>query len=235
MRPNVYSEKWFEFFHRDITPARTSLETDFVCNCAPLPDFKKILDVCCGSGRHARALSARGYSVVGIDRDGDAIARARELDQSITYIEADVRNHQPTPQTFDAVIVMGQSFGHFDDAMNRDVLLRLANAVRAKGRVILDLWNPDFFEEHQGERDLRTSRGIVRENKRVDRDRLLVRLDYPDGATENFEWQLFSATQMQKIAEPAGLIVSVSCCGFDQTKRDSSEPRIQFVLERSSL
>jgi ubiquinone/menaquinone biosynthesis C-methylase UbiE len=34
--------------------ARTIRETEFVCRSAPLPEFRKILDVCCGMGRHAR-------------------------------------------------------------------------------------------------------------------------------------------------------------------------------------
>lgn len=54
-------------------------ETKFVCRCAPLPHFRKVSDACCGMGRHAGVLSTRGYSVIGIDRDNTAIARARAL------------------------------------------------------------------------------------------------------------------------------------------------------------
>ena len=68
-QPNAYSSKWFEFFHVGIDESRTIRETEFVCGCAPLPDFRNILDVCCGMGRHARKLSERGYSATGIDRD----------------------------------------------------------------------------------------------------------------------------------------------------------------------
>jgi len=77
--PNAYSHRWFELFHIGIGEARTIQEATFVCRCAPLPDFRKLVDVCCGMGRHARALSGQGYSVIGIDRDALAIAKAREL------------------------------------------------------------------------------------------------------------------------------------------------------------
>lgn len=70
---NVYSRQWFEFFHIGIGEART--KTAFICRCAPLPDFRKVLDVCCGMGRHARALGSRGYSVTGIDRDRVMLSR----------------------------------------------------------------------------------------------------------------------------------------------------------------
>src|SRR5258708_5445663 len=147
--PNVYSRQWFEFFHAGIDGARTIRETEFICRCAPLPEFRKILDVCCGMGRHARALSDRGYSATGIDRDTDTIAKARELGGGSNYVVTDIRNYQPEPGTFDAVMVMGQSFGHFDAGTNSEVLRKLASSIRKGGRVILDLWNPEFFKANQ--------------------------------------------------------------------------------------
>jgi SAM-dependent methyltransferase len=230
--PNAYSRRWFEFFHAGIDESRTIPETEFIWACAPLPDFRNILDVCCGMGRHARALSSRGYSVTGVDRDADAIAKARELGAGPKYVVTETRDHQPAPETFDAVIVMGQSFGHFDAETNRDILRRLAESVRKRGRVILDLWNPDFLNAHQGERELKTSRGTVRENKRVDNDRLFVELDYPDGAREQFEWQLFTPEQMEQLAKSVGLSLMIACAGFDTTNLPSpADPRIQFVLQ----
>jgi SAM-dependent methyltransferase len=233
---NSYSRRWFEFFHVGIDEARTIRETEFICTCAPLPDFRKILDVCCAMGRHARVLSDRGYSVTGIDRDTDAIARARELGGGPNYAVADIRDYQPEAGAFDAAIVMGQSFGHFDAGTNRDILRRLARGVRKGGRVILDLWNPEFFKAHQGDRELETSRGVVRENKRVDDDRLFVQLAYPDGAHEQFEWQLFTPEQMEQLAKSLGLTLLVSCTEFDTTALPSpGNPRIQFVLEKSVM
>jgi SAM-dependent methyltransferase len=232
--PNAYSRQWFEFFHVGIDEARTVQETDFVCHCAPREEFPKIIDVCCGMGRHAHALSKRGYVVTGIDRDAEAITTARELGGGPNYILADIRDCQFAPETFDAAIVLGQSFGHCDPATNRDILLRIASSIRKRGRVILDLWNPEFFLAHQGERELTTSKGIAREIKRVGGDRLFVQLDYPDGAHEKFEWQLFSPEQMERMANSAGLILSTSCNGFDARAVPSpTEPRIQFVLERA--
>ena len=139
-------------------------------------------------GRHARALFSRGYSVTGVDRDAVAIAKARELACGPSYIQSDVRDYQPDAGACDAAIVMSQSFGHFDAVTNRDVLRRLAAGLREGGRVILDLWNPEFFATHQGERDFELSNGIVRERKRIEDGRLFVHLDYPDDGADDFEW-----------------------------------------------
>lgn len=232
---NIYSRRWFEFFHVGIDESRTVRETEFICACAPLPGFRSVLDVCSGMGRHARALSKRGYSITGIDRDADAIAKARELAGGPNYVVADIRNYQPAPETLDAVIVMGQSFGHFDPVTNRDILRRLADGVRGRGRVILDLWNPEFFKAHQGKRELKTSGGIVRESKRVDGDRVFVHLDYPDGAHEQFEWQMFTPAQTEHLANSIGLTLLILCSDFETTTLPSpNNPRIQFLLERAT-
>jgi|ERR1700730_275766 len=229
--PNLYSKHWFDFFHVGIDEARTIRETEFVSSCAPLPEFQNILDACCGMGRHARALASRGYSVTGIDRDAGAIASAREIGADVRFIVADIRNYELEPGKFDAAIVMGQSFGHFDAKTNRDMLARLAASLRENGRVVLDLWNREFFTARQGERELETSRGIVRESRRVKSGRLFVQLDYPDGTQEKFEWQLFTPPQMKTLAESVELDLLVSCSNFDEKMVPSpGNPRIQFVL-----
>jgi len=184
-------------------------------------------------GRHARALSRHGYSVTGIERDTAAIVGARQLGQGPSYIQADVRDYQPEMSAYDLAIIMSQSFGYFDNATNRDVLRRLGIAVREGGRVILDLWNPEFFVAHQGKRKFDLPDGIVRERKRVEDGRLFVHLDYPDGGQDDFEWQLFSPAEMRALADSVGLTLIVSCTDFDEKKGSSTaNPRIQFVLER---
>lgn len=233
MEANAYSGRWFEFFHRGISEARTTREVDFVCACAPLPRFRDVLDVCCGMGRHARALGSRGYSVTGIERDALAFAKARELARGPTYIRADIRDYLPNPCAYDVAIVMSQSFGYFSPATNRGVLRRLTTGLREGGRVILDLWNPEFFVARQGKRDFELAEGIVRERKHVENNRLFVRLDYPDGGADEFEWELFTPTEMSSLADSIGLALIVCCTEFDIAAKPCPEKtRTQFVLER---
>lgn len=231
--PNAYSSRWFESFHVGIAETRTEKEVAFVCACAPTPQFRKVLDVCCGMGRHARALARRGYAVTGIERDPVAITRARELGGGPTYIEADVQDHQPGIGSYDLAIVMSQSFGYFDAAANYDLLRRIANGVRDGGQIILDLWNPEFFAAHPGERDFDTPAGLVHETKRVEGNRLFVTLDYPHGERDDFEWQLFTPSEMRSLAESVELRLAIACTDFDAATNPSPEnPRIQFVLQR---
>ena len=232
--PNTYSERWFTPFHVPISDARTIPELNFVCSFAPLPRFRRIADVCCGLGRHARALSKRGYSVTGIDRNATIIANARDLGGGPRYILAELRDYQPEIAAYDLVILMGQSFGHFDQATNQTVLKRLASGARKHGRVILDLWNPDFFISHEGERDFNLSDGVVRERKYVQDGRLFVQLTYPNDEQEDFDWQLFTRAEMEAMAAPLELKLIASCTDFDCSAEPcASGPRIQFVMEHS--
>jgi len=231
--PNSYSPRWFDSFHASIPEERTAREVAFICDCAPLPDFQNVLDVCCGMGRHARALAARGYVVTGMERDELALTRARELGGGPRYVRADIQHYQPPSSTYDLVIVMSQSFGYFDPATNRGVLQRLARAVRDGGRIILDLWNPAFFAAHAGEWNFETPTGPVHETKRVVNDRLHVELAYVDGSHDTFEWQLFDRDAMEAEAHSVGLNVIAVWTDFDATAPPSPhKPRLHFILKR---
>jgi SAM-dependent methyltransferase len=69
-----------------------------------LPPRGSVLDVACGSGRHAHWLAAQGFDVTGVDRDADALAK---LAAHARIVVADIENG-PWPfdgQRFDGVVV----------------------------------------------------------------------------------------------------------------------------------
>ena len=231
--PNTYSPAWFDFFHVGIAGARTEQETAFIRHACPLPGFARVLDVCCGMGRHARALAALGYAVTGVERDPRAVAAAREHGGGPNYVQADVRDYRPDPASADAAVIMSQSFGYFDPDTNRDLLARLGQALRPGGRLVLDLWNPEFFVPRQGQRTFALPAGNVRETTRLEAGRLFSRLDYPGGGQDAFEFQTFTAAEMARFAGPLGLRLATACTDFDADSAPSPDkPRIQFVLER---
>ena len=69
-----------------------------------LPNTCKVLDVACGHGRHMRHLAALGHTVVGVDRNPDAIAAVANVGETIC---ADIENGPwPLPgRTFGGVVV----------------------------------------------------------------------------------------------------------------------------------
>ncbi|TFW10061.1 class I SAM-dependent methyltransferase [Oxalobacteraceae bacterium OM1] len=50
----------------------------------------EVLDVACGGGRHARLLASLGHTVIAVDRDGEALARA--AGPGIVPVQADLES-----------------------------------------------------------------------------------------------------------------------------------------------
>jgi SAM-dependent methyltransferase len=66
-----------------------------------------VLDLACGSGRHARWFAARGHGVTAVDRDPEAIAALGEV-AGVTALAADLEGGHPWPlpgRHFDGIVV----------------------------------------------------------------------------------------------------------------------------------
>jgi SAM-dependent methyltransferase len=235
---NIYSPTWYELFSEPIAPEQTEREAEFVARCLPRPAFTSVLDLCCGQGRHARALAARGYHVTGVDANAAALAAARrQPSQGIAYLQYDMRRLDELPNTFDAAICLWQSFGYFDGATNAQVLRQIGRKLPPGGRLVLDIYHRGFFERNQGARHFERDGRSIGETKRLDGDRLTVRLDYgPDLPPDVYEWQLFSPQTIAALARQSGFELLLACAGFDQDTPPSADlARMQLVFERAKF
>ncbi len=97
---------------------------------AELPAGASVLDVACGSGRHARWLAVRGLRVTGVDRDAGALAGLAGVAETIV---ADIEGG-PWPllagAAFDAVVVTNY--------LHRPLWPQLLAAVAPGGRLIYE-------------------------------------------------------------------------------------------------
>jgi SAM-dependent methyltransferase len=232
--PNRYSAAWFDAFLRSIPPAQTEAEVAFLARALPLPAHRRVLDVCCGLGRHSRALAARGYEVSGVDRDPDLIAEARRLAGGVTYYAGDMRDLAPIPGVFDAALILWQSFGQFAPGENDATLAGVVAKLRPGGRFVLDINHRAFFAAHTGERRLERDGRLILERTRMAGPRLHVTLDYGSGPADRFEWELFTPEEIAARGERAGLRLLCACSGFDLDQpADPAVPRMQLVFERA--
>ncbi|WP_102127111.1 class I SAM-dependent methyltransferase [Deinococcus planocerae] len=232
---NTYTPTWFELFLATIEPAQTEREADFLARQLPLPALRRVLDLCCGTGRHAHALARRGYEVLGVDRDPDAVEKARaQAPEVCRFLVGDMRDLSEVPGDLDAALVLWQSFGFFDEATNAAVLRGLHGRLRPGGRLILDVYHRDFFEAHQGEGHFTRGGLAVAEHKRMAGGRLRVELDY-GGEQEGdaFDWQLYTPGELEELARSVGLTCLLACTGFDERQPASAaSPRMQLVFAR---
>ena len=235
---NDYSTRWFTLFMQPIPPAQTEVEVDFIARHLPRPDYQAVLDLCCGTGRHARALAARGYRVAGVDHSTSAIAEARRMaGPGLTYIVGDMRDIRRIAELsghVDAVLNLWQSFGYFDDATNHDILRQIGEKLRPGGRFVLDIYHRGFFEANQGTRTVEKKGVTTTEHKYMAGNRLTVKLTYGGGfAFDTFDWRLYTPEEIRGLAETCGLQCIVSCAGFDeQTSPSPAQPRMQLVFEK---
>jgi SAM-dependent methyltransferase len=211
MTVNEAWARWRASFVPDAT--RTLAETDFLVRRLPLPAFRRVLDACCGRGRHSRQLATRGYRVLGIDVDAEAVADAQRLTEDAEFRQLDVRELGSLGGEFDAVVSLGQTFGLFDADTNAAVLAAMRDRLRPGGRIVLDVFDRRFVE------------GTVA----VSTGRIRIHLD--EGGA--FEWLLYTPDELSKIAEGLGLRPLLACSSFsEQAAADGSTPRFQLVLER---
>ena len=238
---NTYSSRWFDTFLGTIDASVVDAEVAFLVRQLPVADSSRLLDLCCGPGRHTLALHARSYAVVGLDRDASALSSARARAQTaaggdVELVRADMEALPLRDGSFDAVICMWQSFGHLDAAGNRRVLAQMHDVVRVGGRIILDVYNRSFHEQHLSARTIRRGGACVLEERSLQHGRLCVRLRYEgpdDSATDEFEWALYGASDLAAMGRDVGLATAVACTGFDERRGiTADDPRMQLVFER---
>ena len=145
--------RWFESFFesgdwllvstlRD--SERTNLEVEFIAS--QLPEGARVLDVPCGTGRHAVALAERGFAVAGLDISNAVLARAREASPDLDLRHGDMRALPWPDDSFDAVLNLWTSFGYFEtQAEDEGVLAEFARVLAHGGVLILDTINQTAF------------------------------------------------------------------------------------------
>jgi 2-polyprenyl-3-methyl-5-hydroxy-6-metoxy-1,4-benzoquinol methylase len=124
-------------------------EVDFIEKEVSFDKAHRILDIGCGTGRHAIELAKRGYSVVGVDLSAAQLDRARQnaMKENVSprFFQADARA-LTYKNEFDLVTIICE--GAFplmeNDEMNFAILRNAKQALRPRGRLILTTLNGLF-------------------------------------------------------------------------------------------
>lgn len=131
-------------------------ECDFLEKELDYSKSLRILDVGCGTGRHAIELTARGYSVTGIDLSESQLARAREK-ASARGLNIDFQRHDARHLTFDkefdaAIMLCEGAFPLMEtDEMNFEILRGVARSLKEGGKFIFTTLNGLFPLYHSVE------------------------------------------------------------------------------------
>jgi D-alanine-D-alanine ligase len=131
----------------------TDCEVEFFVSVARLAQDSRILDLCCGQGRHSLELARKGFrNVEGLDRSRYLITKARGLATreglGVKFREGDARKTHYPPDTFDCVMILGNSFGYFETV--RDdlrVLKEVFRILKPDGLCLLDVTDGDYLRD----------------------------------------------------------------------------------------
>lgn len=242
-------DKWYErsfredyllvYRHRDEAAAERELGAllDFL----NLPSGSRVLDACCGTGRHSVVLARRGYQVVGVDLSEVLLARARAnaAGLPVRFVRQDVRMLD-VGGDFDAVFNLFTSFGYFSDADNKRALCRMARALRPGGVFVLDYLNPTYVRRTLVPRSVRTVEGARIEETRTIVDapvprveKTIVVADARGTRTYRESVRLYGPEEVARLLENAGLRIRHWFGDYTLTAYDEARsPRMIVVAER---
>lgn len=149
-------ENYGKKYDQEVFVQGTLGECDFIEREIGFDKSIRILDVGCGTGRHAIELSKRGYQVTGIDLSDSQLARAREKAEEqnvrIAFLKHDARN-LPFMDEYDLVMMLCE--GGFPlmetDEMNYEILKNATKALTKRGKIIFTTLNGLFPLYHSVE------------------------------------------------------------------------------------
>ena len=142
-------ENYGEQYDKEPFTHGTIGECDFIESELNRDKSLRIIDIGCGTGRHAIELTRRGYSVTGIDLSEAQLKKARAKAArdglQIEFVQCDARN-LPFVGRFDAAIMLCE--GGFPlmetDEMNFEILKSAAMSLRSPAKFIFTTLNGLF-------------------------------------------------------------------------------------------
>lgn len=205
-----WTERFFEgpwqeeYLEYAADAARTAREAEFIAAELALEAGQYVLDLACGSGRHALALAARGVRVLGLDLTPRFLAAAREAaaapgSPAPQFRQGDMRELDFRAE-FDAAYNYFTAWGYHSDAENFDVLARVRRALKPGGSFLLETINRDGLMRGYRQRDyqLRADGVACLEERRFElsEGRAYNRRLYlhPDGRREEFSFDHYLPT-----------------------------------------
>jgi SAM-dependent methyltransferase len=218
---------WYtEFFDDDylrmflplLPDERTAAEVNGVVERLGLAPGARLLDLCCGHGRHAVPLARLGFGVTGLDRSRQLLERAAAAaagqGQRVGLVEADMRRLPFADASFDAVLNLFHAFGYLEDeAEDELVLAEVARVLRPGGRFLQELANREaLIRDWHDSRVLRNDTELLAVQERTldlrgSRDLARYTLVGPDGrrTTREVSVRLYTLAELAAMLDRAGL------------------------------
>jgi SAM-dependent methyltransferase len=222
--------------------AQTPSEVDAIISLLGLKGTERILDACCGVGRHALEFARRGFPVTAVDLNEDFIRAAEETATSeglsVRFFVQDIREFHP-PHPFDVILNLYTSFGYFEsEEEDLRFLKRMRDCLAPSGALLIetkgkeiaarDFKDSEWYEE-EGMYVL--ARYEVEEDWTLLKNRWILitedsRCDY------TFSQRLYSAREVKELLRKAGFS-EISVCGNLQNAPYDTKAETLVILAKA--
>ncbi|MDP6514518.1 MAG: class I SAM-dependent methyltransferase [SAR202 cluster bacterium] len=179
-----------------------------------------VLNIGCGGGREAFALSDLGFKVVGVDvvpsQIESARVTARELGEDVEFQLSDGVSLDFDDCSFDSVVMWGQAFGNIPNAESRAFALsEIERVLKPGGVVSLSVHNREVCEP------IAALEGLLAEaTLELEDGDFLFKGDAASGSQTVGYWHYFRAEELKDLCESAGLHVQECALARDLGQDD---------------
>lgn len=178
----------------------------------------KILDLCCGQGRHTLEWSRKGFNIEGLDRSHYLIQKAKIQAQkeglSTKFKEGDARKIPYSNDYFDVVVILGNSFGYFETVQDDlRVLKEVRRVLKPWGKLLVDVADGDYLKKNFQSRSWEwidknffvcRERSLSFDNQRMISRELISHIEKGVLADQFYAERLYSQISLVELLEKAG-------------------------------
>jgi ubiquinone/menaquinone biosynthesis C-methylase UbiE len=194
--------------HRDDEAGAREV-SDLLNTLALAVDSPMVLDVGCGTGRHAVALAEAGLRIIGVDLSTELLGTAAIRPALKGRLVTGDMRCLPFTQTFRLVVSLFTSFGYFEDDQNVATLREMARVLVPGGVIVVDHVNAERLEKELVAHDRRVGHGyVVDQRRRIQgrRVRKNITVTRDDGSTEEFveDVRLYRPHELAALMRVAG-------------------------------
>lgn len=139
---NWFNTKYYHILYGNRNHEEAKLFINNLTSHLNLKKNSKIIDIACGTGRHAIYLNILGYNVTGIDLSKNNIEEASKFSKkNLRFYIHDMRKLFK-PNQYDLAVNLFTSFGYFNkDSDNEKALISIAGNVKREGLIVIDFMN----------------------------------------------------------------------------------------------